>query len=102
MRRAAVSLLSNIAEGFERGSNKEFRYFLAVAKGSAGELRAQFYLALDVGILSQEEFDDLLALTMETSRMIAGLLRYLVTSDVKGSSLRETGFEYDPQNHLEL
>ncbi|PWT92841.1 MAG: four helix bundle protein [Blastocatellia bacterium] len=47
MRRAAVSILSNIAEGFERGGDKEFLQFLAVAKGSAGELRAQLYVALD-------------------------------------------------------
>lgn len=47
MRRAAVSVVSNIAEGFERGSNKEFLQFLYVAKGSVGELRAQLYVALD-------------------------------------------------------
>ena len=47
IRRAAVSILSNIAEGFERGGDKEFLQFMAIAKGSAGELRAQLYVALD-------------------------------------------------------
>jgi four helix bundle protein len=52
VRRASVSILSNIAEGFERGSNAELIHFLYVAKGSAGELRAQMYVALDQGYIS--------------------------------------------------
>ena len=59
-RRASVSILSNIAEGFERGGDKEFSEFLAVAKGSCGEVRAQLYVALDQGYLSPELFDQLL------------------------------------------
>ncbi len=57
MRRAAVSILSNIAEGFERDGTREFQQFLAVAKGSAGEVRAQLYVALDAGFLTQEDFE---------------------------------------------
>ena len=49
IRRAAVSILSNIAEGFERGGDKEFRQFLSQAKGSCAEVRAQLYIALDEG-----------------------------------------------------
>lgn len=60
MRRAAISVVSNIAEGFERKSNKEFLYFLNVAKASAGELRAQTYLAADLSYIEQEEFETIL------------------------------------------
>jgi len=55
VQRASVSILSNIAEGFERGSNAELVHFLYVAKGSAGELRAQMYVALDQGYISEAD-----------------------------------------------
>jgi|SRR5436190_1412510 len=77
MRRAAVSILSNIAEGFERGGDKEFLQFLAIAKGSAGELRAQLYVAFDQKYLSVENFDLLTREATETSQLIAGFMRYL-------------------------
>ena len=84
MRRAAVSILSNIAEGFERDGTKEFRQFLALAKGSTGELKAQLYVALDAGYISPEHFRELYTLATETGRLIAGFMRYLSESDVKG------------------
>ncbi|MEL6445389.1 MAG: four helix bundle protein [Bacteroidota bacterium] len=59
IRRAAISVPSNIAEGFERGSDRDFARFLLIAKGSAGEVRAQLYCALDLGYLSNEEFQHL-------------------------------------------
>lgn len=59
MRRASISVMSNIAEGFERGGRKEFIQFLAVAKGSAGELRAQFVSLLDVGYVDEKTHHDL-------------------------------------------
>jgi four helix bundle protein len=59
IRRASISILSNIAEGFERGGDKEFLQFLAVAKGSCGEVRAQLYIAADQGYLSQDLFEKL-------------------------------------------
>ena len=62
IRRAAVSVMYNIAEGFERGGNKEFQQFLSQAKGSAGEVRAQLYVTLDAGFLPQEEFNHLYSL----------------------------------------
>ncbi len=59
-RRASVSILSNIAEGFERNGNKEFLQFLSVAKGSAGEVRAQLYVALDQNYIDRQTFNSLL------------------------------------------
>ena len=56
IRRAAVSVISNIAEGFERGGKNEFIQFLSIAKGSAGELETQMYIALDQGYVKDEEF----------------------------------------------
>ena len=69
IRRAAISIISNIAEGFERGGNKEFANFLAIAKGSCGEVRSQLYVALDQAYISQSEFDVILAKLQETSRL---------------------------------
>lgn len=72
-RRAAVSIMSNIAEGLERGSQAEFHRFLMIAKGSCAELRSQLYVALDAGYLQEEQFITLLSLAEETSRVIGGL-----------------------------
>jgi four helix bundle protein len=77
IRRAAVSIVSNVAEGFERRGDREFARFLSVAKGSAGEVRAQLYVALDLGYLSSTEFDRLSAASLEVSRMISSLITYL-------------------------
>lgn len=84
IRRAAVSVMSNIAEGFERGSNKEFIQFLYIAKGSAGEVRAQLYVALDQGYIDQNGFNSLKRDVSEISRMISGLITYLSRSNFKG------------------
>jgi four helix bundle protein len=65
--------MANVAEGFERHRLGEFRQFLSVAKASCGELRSHLYVALDVGHLTQAEFDNLIALAAETSRVIGGL-----------------------------
>ena len=88
LRRAAVSILANIAEGFEREGNKEFRQFLAMAKGSVGEVKALLYVALDAGLTSSEQFQKISALADEASRLLAGFLRYLKTSDMKGSKFK--------------
>jgi four helix bundle protein len=88
IRRASISILSNIAEGFERGGDKEFLQFLAVAKGSCGEVRAQLYIALDQGYLSQDLFERLLNNADEIGRMISGLMKYLSKSELKGSKYR--------------
>jgi four helix bundle protein len=73
IRRATVSILSNIAEGFERSGQAEFRQFLTIAKGSCAEARAQLYVALDVGYLTKSQFDDLMARYEECARILGGL-----------------------------
>ena len=88
IRRAAVSVMSNIAEGFERSGDKEFRQFLSLAKGSAGEVKAQLYVAVDARFLSQEQFDQLYSLATETGRLIGGFMRYLTDSGYKGSKFK--------------
>jgi four helix bundle protein len=77
IRRAAVSVMSNIAEEFERGGDVEFCRFLAIAKGSAGEVKAQLYVALDAGLIDQAQFDELYRLATETGNLIGGFMRYL-------------------------
>src|SRR6185436_7154693 len=72
IRRAAQSVTSNIAEGFERGGNREFIQFLSGAKGSCGEVRDQLYTALDENYMTQQEFNELYDLTLEISRLISG------------------------------
>ena len=88
IRRAAVSTLSNIAEGFERDGDKEFIQFLSLAKGSCGELRAQLYVALDQEYIDQQEFAVLSNLATEISRMISGLIKYLKQSGMQGRKYR--------------
>jgi len=88
IRRASISILSNIAEGFERGGDKEFLQFLAVAKGSSGETRAQLYVALDQGYISPDQFEILFTMAAEVSQLIAGLMKYLPESALRGNKYR--------------
>ena len=73
IRRAAVSVMSNIAEGFDRYSRPEFRNFLSIARGSASEVRSQLHLALALGYITQSEFDRLNELCWEIARMLGSL-----------------------------
>ena len=84
IQRAAVSIMSNIAEGFERETNKEFIQFLYIAKGSAGEARSQLYIALDLGYISQDVFDSLNLDLLSISKRLSGFITYLQTSSLKG------------------
>ncbi|MDD2983052.1 MAG: four helix bundle protein [Crocinitomicaceae bacterium] len=82
------SIMDNIAEGFERGGNKEFINFLSYSKGSAGELRSQFYRALDVEVITQLEFEKLQAETIEISKQLSLFINYLKNSEFKGSKFK--------------
>jgi four helix bundle protein len=83
LRRASVSVLSNIAEGFERAGNKEFSHFLYVAKGSAGELRAQLYVALDLTYISADDFRNLSGSSETIARQLSALIKYLQRPNTK-------------------
>jgi len=77
IRRAVISINLNIAEGFARGADKEFRRFLMMARGSAAEVQAALYIALDLHYISKGDFDELYAEFDHVSRMIAKLAKYL-------------------------
>lgn len=77
IQRASVSIMNNIAEGFERRGDKEFKHYLSIAKGSCGEVRSMLYLAQELKYISKQEFDKLYALAVEISKMIAGLMKAL-------------------------
>ena len=77
IRRASISVMSNIAEGFERAGKKEFVRFLYMAKGSAGEVRSQLYAAADLGYVTKQQTDELIAFVETVSRRIAAFIKYL-------------------------
>jgi four helix bundle protein len=77
IRRATVSISNNIAEGFERKSNKEFRKFLYIAKGSSAEVRSMAYIALDLEYITQEGFQKIYDSTLEISKLLSGLIKTL-------------------------
>jgi four helix bundle protein len=90
IRRAAVSVMSNIAEGFERGGNQEFSQFLYIAKASCGEVRSHLYVALDQSYIAQKDCDDASKSFRRLSIMISNLIDYLKRSGMKGSKYTAT------------
>ena len=85
---SAGSIMDNIAEGFERGGNREFIQFLYISKGSCGEFRSQLYRAADRGYLVQNEFDELYGMAMEAIVLLQKLINYLEQSELKGSKYK--------------
>jgi four helix bundle protein len=75
--RASVSIMNNIAEGFERRGDKEFKHFLFIAKGSCGEVRSMLYLALEFSYLNQEQFNEYYNLSVEISKLLSGFIKTL-------------------------
>jgi four helix bundle protein len=88
IRRASVSAMSNIAEGYDRSGTGEFVQFLATAKGSVAEVRCQLYVAADQGYLEEGDFIELSALAAETGNMVGGLMKYLRGSGYKGTKFK--------------
>ena len=93
IQRASVSVMSNIAEGFERGGDKEFFQFLAQAKGSCGEVRSHLFVAKDQGYLGDDLLDQLSKAATRTSGMISTLMKYL-----GGSKHRDNKFRKSPSD----
>jgi four helix bundle protein len=95
IRRASISIMSNIAEGFERGGDKEFAQFLSNAKGSCGEVRCQLYAALDEKYLRETEFKQLSERSLEVSRLISGFMAYLRRSELRGNKFKQRRTNHD-------
>ena len=88
--RAAISIPSNIAEGFEREGTKEFIQFLTIAKGSTGEVQTQLQIAFDVGYLTETQFKSMDSLCNELIFLISGFLRYLRSSGISGNKFNRS------------
>ncbi|MCQ2308535.1 MAG: four helix bundle protein [Bacteroidales bacterium] len=77
IQRAAVSVSNNIAEGFERKSNNEFKQFLYISKGSCGEVRSMIYLAKEIGLINEEKSEEIVNQTEEITKMLISLIKTL-------------------------
>ena len=102
LQRASVSVMSNIAEGFERGTRPEFLNYLYIAKGSAGEVRCQLYVALDAGYLNIQTFKYLNGLAMECSRLIYSFIQKLKVSEFNGQQYKTVKKPVKMPGHVEL
>ena len=93
VRACGVSIMANVAEGFERDGNREFVQFLSQAKGSCGELRSHLWLLRDLALISEEDFWSVAGRATELSRILFGLMKYLRSSPIRG---RKFGDPADP------
>ena len=80
---SAISVMSNISEGFDRGSNREFIQFLVIARGSVSEVRSLSYAALDIGYIDEKTFDNILERCFKLTNLLNGFIRYLRNSKRK-------------------
>jgi four helix bundle protein len=83
--RASISIMNNISEGYERDSNREFIRFLAIAKGSCGEVRSLLHLIYDRNHFDRDEYEQFLEQAVEISKIISGLIKSLQSSSYKGT-----------------
>ncbi len=88
IRAASGSIMDNIAEGFERNGNGEFKQFLYIAKGSCGETRSQIYRAFDYGFISEKQFEEVKSLSEEISKSINSFIDYLSNTEIKGTKFK--------------
>lgn len=88
IRSASVSIMSNVAEGYDRSGTGEFVQFLAISKGSAAEVKSQLYVALDQEYIDQPIFNELRVLATETGNMVGGLMKYLRRSGIRGTKYK--------------
>jgi four helix bundle protein len=93
--KSSVAIMDTIAEGFERGGNREFVQFLSYSKGSVGESRAQLYGALDRKHISQDVFNELKDEALTIGKMLGGFMKYLQQSEFKGSKFHEPDTFYE-------
>ncbi|MEA2088431.1 MAG: four helix bundle protein [Patescibacteria group bacterium] len=77
IQRSSVSIMNNIAERFERKGNKEFKYFLFIAKGSCAETRSMLHLSLQLNYVNKEKYNELNGLSIEISKLLSGLIKTL-------------------------
>ena len=93
--RSAGSIMDNIAEGFDRGGNREFVTFLSYSKGSAAETRSQLYRAFDRKHIEENVLNELREEALLISKMISGFMSYLQKSDLKGSKFHEPDITFE-------
>ena len=88
IQRASVSIMGNVAEGYDRGGDKEFIQFLSVSKGSCGEVKSHLYVALDQQYINPIQFNQLYNSADEVGRLLAGFMAYLKQSDLRGRKFK--------------